>query len=288
LKAALRKTSKGASSKARSVSWAEDVREKAPLKLTELLAMPVFDVSSISSRVWQLSQDPQGTFEVQKALDACASEEARWALAAELRGNVWEAAQCPHANHVLRKVITSMASPALNFIISELLSKGSSAVTDLARHRYGCRIIEGLLIHCTQEQMSVAVECLFTDACALCIHMYGNFVMQRLLEHSSAAHRELLMNVVQGNVVPIGSNFYGSAVLGKALEFGSTVERRLLTRAVLSVEGLLSAVARHKHGKAAADLVVSIAEGAEKTRAVAQLASPPLKMPKLGRGHPKY
>lgn len=267
----------------RHVSWAEEVDEKAPLRLMELLEVPVSSSSPVAHRVWQLSQDARGTFEVQKALEECSSEEERCALAAELRGHVFEATKCPHANHVLRKIITSMPSPALHFIVVELTSRGPGAITEIARHRYGCRILEGLLLHCPLEQLCGIVECLFVEASALCMHIYGNYVMQRLLDNSSPTMRSHLFHMIHANLTAMGTNFYGSAVLGKAVQNGNHAEKLLLARAILNVSGLLAAIARYRHGKVIAELVLTVLEGAEHEAASRELGALPLKLPKSGR-----
>jgi len=219
---------------------------------------------------------------VQKALEESSPEECA-ALAAELRGHIFEATQCPHANHVLRKIITLLPASSLHFVIVGLMSQGPSGITEIARHRYGCRIIEELLLYCPLEQLSCIVECLFVEASALCMHMYGNFVMQRLLEHSSTSMRSRLLHIVQTNLTSMGTNFYGSAVLGKAMQNGTVSEKLLLARAIIKVNGLLAALARYRHGKPMVQIVVATLEGSEKDLAAVQLEAPPLKLPRGGR-----
>merc|ERR1719491_2603529 len=216
--------------KVRHVSWKGEVAEirevsaKASLCLADLVEWSNSDGSLLAGRVWQLSQDSQGTFEVQEALDGCSNEEERTELVAELIGHSLEAARCPHANHVLRKVITLMPPSALNFIVVELMSQGSHGIIELARHRYGCRIIEGLIAHCPFEQMRGMVETLLADASALCMHMFGNFVMQRLLEKSSSASHSQLFQVMHPQLAAMGTNFDGSRVLVKAMTYGTNFD----------------------------------------------------------------
>merc|ERR1711988_1299181 len=138
-----------------------------------LLSEPGSKPKPVATCAWQRARDAQGTFEVQKALDECSNDEERAVLAAQLRGHVFEATQCPHANHVLRKVITLLPPSSLNFVVVELMSRGPAGIIEIARHRYGCRILEGLLLHCPLEQLSCVVECLLAEAAALCMHMYG-------------------------------------------------------------------------------------------------------------------
>lgn len=274
--------------KGRRISWAEEADEKAdkaPLRLQELLDGPGSDASpvAVARRVWQTSQDAKGTFKVQKALEECGSDAARWALVSELRGHVLQATQCPHANHVLRKAISLMPPQSLNFIVVELMGHGPGVINEIARHRYGCRIIEGLLLKCQLEQVRGLVDSLFLDATALCMHMYGNFVMQRLFEHPTSLMRFSLLQVIHSNLPTLGTNFYGSAVVGKAMQCASHEEKLLLAHTMISVNGLLAAIARYRHGKSVVDLVLATLEGFGKDAAMAQLAAPPLKVPKAAR-----
>jgi hypothetical protein len=267
-------------SKSRSnrVSWADNSTRKTALQLVELIDVPV----PLPERVWQKSQDSKGTFEVQKAIEDCSNDDERIALVSELRGHVFEATQCPHANHVLRKVITSIPEHA-DFIIAELLSHSKYAIVETARHRFGCRILEGLLSHCTAQRLGCVVERLMVDAISLCTHMYGNFVMQCLLEQRHLDESGRLHKLIHANLAIIGGTFYGSAVVCKALLHGIEVERLRLSRAIISVQGLLPAIVRHRHGKGSSDIILATLQGSEREMARAQFSVPPLKIAKHAR-----
>jgi len=273
----------------RHVSWKAEVAEitqvstKACLCLADLVGTSASDESQLAGRVWQLSQDAKGTFEVQKALEDCSNKEERAELVAEVHGHAFQAAQCPHANHVLAKIITLVPPSALNFIVVELMSQGPHGILELSRHRYGCRIIEGLLTYCQFKQMRSMVEILLADGSALCMHVYGNFVMQCLLEQSSSICRSRLFQAMHANLAAMGTNFYGSIVLVKGMMHGSHTEKVLLARAILHVDGLLAAIAKFRHGKAILELVLPVLEELEEDGAVKQLAGSPLKAPKTGR-----
>jgi len=250
----------------------------------DLLGTARMSAQPFTKRVWQLSQDSQGTFVVQRALDECGTTEERVVLAAELRGHVYEATQCPHANHVLRKVIELLPAESLHFVVVELLSLGPNGIVDVASHRFGCRILEGLLLHCPQEQLHIIVDCILAHAPALCTHMYGNFVVQRLLEYSCPKVRSRLLRLIQGSVTRLGTSFYGAAVLGKALQNGSPAEISVLARAIVSVSGLLAAIARYRSGKVVVEIVLEAFDDTEEKQTAAyELAAPPLKASKNGR-----
>merc|ERR1711964_367573 len=101
----------------------------------------------------------------------------------ELHGHVVEAMHSPHANFVLRKCVERLPAQSIQFIIDELLAEGPAAISEAARHRYGCRIIEALIGLCPSSQLQQITELFLADAPGLCGHMYGNFVMQKILQH---------------------------------------------------------------------------------------------------------
>jgi hypothetical protein len=72
--------------KASRVTWADDFQKKAALPLVELIDAPASKDSSFAESIWKLSQDPQGTFEVQRVIEE-SNEDERVNLVAELRGH---------------------------------------------------------------------------------------------------------------------------------------------------------------------------------------------------------
>merc|ERR1719182_257791 len=90
------------------------------------LPIQVLDVFSMRGHIWQLSQESNGSRQVQKVLEE-ASDAGIEQLAVELTGHVLEAAQCPHANFVLQKFITPRAPIALRAITRELIAEGLKA-----------------------------------------------------------------------------------------------------------------------------------------------------------------
>jgi hypothetical protein len=276
-KSALRKEP---SSKSNRVVWADEVADDAHPLLSDMLDASISNVAGLSNCVWQLAQDPKGTFEVQRAFDECTSDQQRMTLVAQLRGHVFEATQCPHANHVLRKVISVMPPERLDFIILELLNGGPRGPVETARHRYGCRIIEELLSRCKFEQTRCIVECLFAEASSLCTNIYGNFVMQRLFECGVPSDRKRLLRVVCEHLNKMGTSFYGSAVVGKALQHSDDIDRMRLARAIVASHGLLAAIRRYRHGKEVVDLVATILGPCQSKVFLLELAAAPLKCSK--------
>ncbi|ETO15270.1 hypothetical protein RFI_22096, partial [Reticulomyxa filosa] len=63
-------------------------------------------------------------------------------------------------------------------------------------HIYGCRVIQELLINCTNVQRTVLTHELTHKVSGLCRHQYGNYVIQKVLEMEE--NQKLIALMVQG------------------------------------------------------------------------------------------
>jgi pumilio RNA-binding family len=197
---------------------------------------------------------------VQQALESTGSDAERMALALELRGRVWVAMQCPHANHVLQKCITSMPPQCSQFILDELLSKG---VVHAAQHKYGCRVIQRLLEHLAPVQVEELRESLLVNAHRMSRHQYGNYVMQHLIEHGSPEHQQRLVQELCEDVAGLGSNLYGAAVVAVALGRASPEDQLALARAIAKAPGLIERMSSTRHGHLVVKRTIVALEGTE-------------------------
>ncbi|CAE7420272.1 PUM2 [Symbiodinium natans] len=216
---------------------------------------------SIRGRVWQLCQQQNGCRRVQEAIDACSSDQDRHSLAFEMVGHVWEAARCPFGNYVLQKFITVLRPPDCQFIVDEISSRGKRAASQLARHRYGCRIMQRLLEHVRQEQASSMVEGLLGEALQLARHQYGNFVMQCVLSHGTLAQQRSLCLLLKPQACELAMDQNASAVLAKALRHVSPEDKVCLANGLLSKPGLLLAMSKIRHGHQTTLALFRILEG---------------------------
>jgi hypothetical protein len=247
-----------ACAKGKTIRWADEVDERKTIQLSQLIATSFQTACTpAGGSVWELAKDPQGCREVQKAFSECDSIEERLAIAEQLRGHVMDAIHCPHANHVLHKVIEILPSTSSNFIIEEIMQGGLDGVKEVAMHRYGCRIMEELLRVCDSLQLNEIVECLLAEAEALCTHMYGNFVMKSVLRHAPSSQRQRLVTTLMNNLISICTSFYGCAVLTQVFQ-SSTDAGQALAHMILSVSGLLPAIAKHKHGRSVLEAMITL------------------------------
>lgn len=243
-----------------------------PKANTQSLDISSVDGRSLLGKVWTLSQDPQGCRQVQAAFDN-GSDDVCLALAHELRGHVNEALHSPHANFVVRKCVERTSPLHLQFVIDELLMVGSAGIHEAARHRYGCRIIEALLITCPSVQLQPIASLLLEDISGLCGHMYGNFVMQKLLEHGTDDQIKCILEVLHIELGTLGASFYGSAVYGTALKTVPIEDRCLLASSLASNPNILVALSRFKHGPEIVDLCLGFVDDATSQAIRAQLAT---------------
>mmetsp|Transcript_40737 Transcript_40737/g.86745 ORF Transcript_40737/g.86745 Transcript_40737/m.86745 type:complete len:432 (-) Transcript_40737:141-1436(-) len=206
---------------------------------------------TVLGSVWPRARDPVGCREVQTALDKASSNEERNAIAMELRGHVWEALRCPHANYVVQKCIATMPAEASQFIIDEIIKRGPGSATQTARHRFGCRILERLFECCKPSQVRRLVEDIVSEAAVLSTHPYGNYVVQHVVDFGEAHQQRRLAKALGGQVLTLAQDSYGSAVVAKVLSRGDTEGRVSLARAAATSPGLLVIMARTRHGHVA-------------------------------------
>lgn len=233
--------------------------------------LPPSGPSDVGGQVWRMSRDAEGSRAVQQALHEARTDEERMLLAEELRGHVWEATKCPHANHVLQKCIISMRPQALQFIIDEFCEDGKGGPVAVANHKFGCRVLERLIEHCPQSQVAKLVDLLAPSAVSLASNPYGNYVMQHLIEHGPSDHRHKFILLLQENAAKLGVDAYARAVLSKALAHANADDQIALARALLRQKGLIATMARTRHGHPAVKSMLNVLTGTDAAEARRQL-----------------
>jgi pumilio RNA-binding family len=211
--------------------------------------------NNVHGNVWKLSQDPKGSRAIQQAIETAESKEQRESLAHELSGHIFVAIQCPHANHVLQKCVSILEPASLQFIIDEIATEGPQAICKLAQHRYACRVLEGLLAHCSAEQLFKIVGSLLVDIVDMSMHRYANYVVQRLLEHKEWC--PVVLRILEGKASELARSFFGSLVLTHALRKAPQENRAKLGSIIASDSDLISEMKRFRHGPALLELVMA-------------------------------
>jgi len=225
---------------------------------------------SVAGRVWELSRQPQGSREVQNAVDAAQDAKAVASMVCELQGHIWEASRCPHANHVLQKCIGLMRTEDLQFLVDELLC--GNLPVQASRHKYGCRIVQQLLEHCSADQIHEFVEAIIAQASHVARHPFGNYVIQHLLSHASPERSRALRGKLQNDIRVLTSDPYGGAVLSKAMSVLPFDDKQALARSLVQDLDILASAACSRHGRPAAEAVLGFLEGCERSTVEAVLA----------------
>lgn len=69
-------------------------------------------------------------------------------------------------------------------------------ITQLSMHPYGCRVIQRVLEHCSEEQKRPVLEALHANMSTLIVDQYGNYVVQHVIEHGSNQDRDRIVQEV--------------------------------------------------------------------------------------------
>jgi len=208
---------------------------------------------------------------VQEALADAVSDDERLALASELHTHVREAIKCPNANHVLQKCIDNLRPHDSQFVINEILQGGSGAVVRVAKHRYGCRVLQRLFEHCSSGQMQSLAEELIGDGVNLATHSFGNYVLQHLYEHGSESQVLMLSKVLAAHVASVAPHSHGCTVLHKAFDHAGEEARMTLAKALLAQPALLVGMACSRHGHASVSLALQTVEASQRRTSILAL-----------------
>jgi len=183
----------------------------------------------------KLAMAPGSCRVIQRLLEVVGGS-GRDALAERLSPWTVELYESPHGNHVLTKLIEVMPSSSLRPIVERIEEKGGLAV---ARHQFGCRVLERLIEHCTEKEMGRLNDSFVESAEPLCRHQYGNFVVQHLIEHG-ASHRgaEVLQRLLP-TIAQLAMHRTASHVAQTALTYAGDEGQRAIAA------GLLGAAAPH-------------------------------------------
>lgn len=197
----------------------------------------------IAESFWPLALNKRGCRILQKAIEV-GSPEYQQKLAEQLRGQVHQGIQSPHANYVLQKVIQVLPPKDYLFMLDEI----QKHVLYVVRHRFGCRILQRLLEHCTAEQLEPMMNKVVQDTTSLIRHQYGNFVLQHILQYGTPAQRHVIAEVVYSDMIRLAKHRLGSHVVSCALNYCSSEDVGRLTGLVLSDPKQLAELSHREYG----------------------------------------
>mmetsp|Transcript_81177 Transcript_81177/g.134094 ORF Transcript_81177/g.134094 Transcript_81177/m.134094 type:complete len:221 (-) Transcript_81177:71-733(-) len=173
-----------------------------------------------------------------------------------------------------------MAPESVQFIIDEI---GPGNIFMVAKHKFGCRIVERLLENCPTEQVHGLVQELLAEALELCRHSFGNFVMQHILVHGTDEQQQYLFQVIQDNVGTLAGDGFGCAVLSKTLGSGPPDVASELAQALFRQGDRLVSMAKMKQGHVAAKLAIQLLSSAEREKVRKALESEDVREHRYGK-----
>lgn len=237
-------------------------------------------IDALLGNVPELAFDAAACRVVQTAL-TCASEEVAVSLAAEMKGRVVEAIRSPHANHVIQKILDALPAASTIFIAEEVT--GSAA--ELARHRYGCRVLGRLVeCHAQSEAAEALMEEVLSEAAELSRHTFSHYVIEAVLQHGSAEQTARVAEHMCLDLLRNAKHRSATYVVERALTHCSTKHRRRLISGLLgSVTSALSLVENQFGCHVAKGVLRLPREDLEHVLPHLQEATPQLQLTKYGR-----
>jgi hypothetical protein len=136
-------------------------------------------VATIRPFMLSLSFDRVGCRVVQLALERAKTRDAV-ELAAGFCGHVREAVLSPHANHVIQKMIDVLPACHTQFVLEEVIG----AAAELAKHRFGSRVLTRLVHRHSCELARALTNELVHDVSDLSRHTFAHYVMEAVLDNA--------------------------------------------------------------------------------------------------------
>mmetsp|Transcript_107348 Transcript_107348/g.270003 ORF Transcript_107348/g.270003 Transcript_107348/m.270003 type:complete len:337 (-) Transcript_107348:324-1334(-) len=239
------------------------------------------DFGSVVGRVQVLSHSRDGSLQVRDALDQAPLMD-RMLLVQEMHGHTLRAMRCPHANHVLQKIISIMPQASLQFIVDEIMQYRGMA-SKMATHRYGGLIVQQLLETCEASQVGGLVEILLQSTVMLSRHAYGNSAIQSLLKFGLEQQRYRCLRAIEQNVGFIARSSFGVCVVAAAMEYASPQDRVWTARAVLQDPKLLPHLAQMQDGYTVVEQSVCALPQRERARACQSLTEGAIELLRVSR-----
>jgi len=231
-------------------------------------------LSWILPEALELSLSVHGCRIVQKALDVACGDD-RDTLATKFHGHVEELLKSQHGNHVLQKCIEVLPPHAVQFIIDEL-ARWPLSWAQVAKARFGCRVIERLLEHCPPRMTAPLIDAVVRDASALARHPYGNYVVQHALDYASPAHRTLLVaEFVESGIAFLAQHRIASNVVERALRDHGQ-DQQTIGLAFLAAPQTLLATGCSRYGTHVVHRLLDVLDpGSLRVEAIRQLIADP-------------
>lgn len=221
-----------------------DARRAAEAAAEAAAALPhAPDFGAAAERMWGT---PAGSMALQNAIRRVYRHEVIRAVAKATRGKVAGMLECPHAHHLVQALIVALPPASVSFFLPELQAAGWTGVA-MAKHRFGCRVLERMLEHFSgspEHEALMAFLQLEEHMGELCLHSYGNFVVQHVVEHGHIAQKFAVYMHVSEHLAELAVHSTGACVLDTVLAMAPACLRQALAAELVGdgslVRGLLA------------------------------------------------
>jgi len=240
-------------------------------------------ITWVQPAVLDLALSANGTRVIQKALEL-SGRDAQIKLSLCLHGRVKHLLDSHHGNHVLQKSIVVMPPHAVQFIFHELsFYRGGWA--GVARHRFGCRVVERLLEHCDAALTAPIVAAVVADIDSLSKDPFANYVVQHILEYVPVHRRQVVHALIQAGVPALAHHRVASNIVERAFQHGDAENQQALAEAILATPHAIVDMACSRYGSFTVRRMLEALQGTLRYMALQQLgeAIPRLQGTKPGR-----
>jgi len=106
----------------------------------------------------------------------------------------------------------------------------------LSCHPYGCRVLQRILEHCTDDLKTRALDTIRKSHRVLLDDQYGNYVIQHVLQFGRDDDRDSILGiVVESGLLELSRQKFASNVVEKLLKYGNGRMRNRIVREMLKV-----------------------------------------------------
>jgi len=127
-----------------------------------------------------------------------------------------------NGNHVIQKCIETADPPeSVQFVLNSFMGQ----VVLLARHAFGCRVLQRIIEHCTEAQVTPIVDELLVAVDSMLTDQYGNYVIQHVMESGILRHRSIIVQATRGRVQELSCHKFASNVMEKCVQNCTPEER---------------------------------------------------------------
>jgi pumilio RNA-binding family len=202
----------------------------------------------LTNQCVQLSMQMYGCRVVQKALEYVGTDRLI-AIVGEFE-NPPVLLRCVHdsnGNHVIQKCIEITSKAAqdlidtqpevaeyLNSRIEIIIEAFKGRVKELSSHPYGCRVIQRILEHGSNDQKTIILEELRQYYPELIQDMYGNYVIQFVMQHGWESDRQILIKEVQSKLLDFSQHKFASNVVERCLQFANKKDKDEMIWAIIN------------------------------------------------------